>query len=231
MKNDTVVDWYFDFVSPFAYLQSTQLERIAERATLRCRPVLFAGLLKHWGNIGPAEITPKRQWTFEHVAWIAHENDITLQLPPMHPFVPLPLLRMAIALGSELDVVRRLFAFVWRHGHVPTERDAFAELLDELGVRPETLESPHVKQTLRANTDEAIAAGVFGVPTSVIDGERYWGFDAMPMIVARLDGDAFFASDALRAARAMPEGVQREGVRPVQPERTQRSQSLNPSAG
>ncbi|MDT3680043.1 MAG: 2-hydroxychromene-2-carboxylate isomerase [Burkholderiaceae bacterium] len=223
MKKDIVVDWYFDFVSPFAYLQSTQLDRIAERATLRCRPVLFAGLLKHWGNVGPAEIAPKRQWTFEHVAWIAHSNGIALKLPPMHPFVPLPLLRLSIVLGSELDVVRRLFAFVWRHGQVPTEQEAFAALLDELGVRPESLESPQVKQTLRANTDEAIAAGVFGVPTSVIEGERYWGFDAMPMIVARLEGDAFFASDALRAARAMPEGVQREGVR--------RPGSLNPSAG
>jgi 2-hydroxychromene-2-carboxylate isomerase len=216
MKKDAVVDWYFDFVSPFAYLQSTQLDRVAERATLRCRPVLFAGLLKHWGNVGPAEIAPKRQWTFEHVAWIAHSNDIALKLPPMHPFVPLPLLRLSIVLGSELEAVRRLFAFVWRDGHVPTERDAFAALLDELGVPQEALESPQAKQALRANTDEAIAAGVFGVPTTVIEGERYWGFDAMPMIVARLEGDAFFASEKLHAAREMPEGVQRAGVQRAQ---------------
>lgn len=212
MKHATVVDWYFDFVSPFAYLQSTQLDRIAGHATLRCRPVLFAGLLKHWGNAGPAEIAPKRQWTFEQVAWIAHSQGIALQLPPMHPFVPLPLLRLSIALGSRLDVVRRIFAFVWRDGHVPTEREAFAALLDELGVKPEALESAETKQALRANTDEAIAAGVFGVPTAVIEGERYWGFDATPMIVARLDADPFFASDALRAARTLPEGVQRPGV-------------------
>ncbi len=216
MTKDRTVDWYFDFVSPFAYLQSTQLDRIAERATLRCRPVLFAGLLKHWGNVGPAEIAPKRQWTFEHVAWIAHSQGIPLKLPPMHPFVPLPLLRLAIAARSELDVVRRLFAFVWREGHVPHERDAFAALLDELGTAPAALESPEVKQALRANTDEAIAAGVFGVPSTVIDGERYWGFDAMPMLVARLGGDAFFASDTLRAARALPEGVQRSRA-PVNP--------------
>jgi 2-hydroxychromene-2-carboxylate isomerase len=228
MTKDIVVDWYFDFVSPFAYLQSTQLDRIAERATLRCRPVLFAGLLKHWGNVGPAEIAPKRQWTFEHVAWIAQSNGLALTLPPMHPFVPLPLLRLAIVLGSEPDVVRRLFAFVWRDGHLPTEHDAFAALLDEFGVRPEALESPQAKQALRANTDEAIAAGVFGVPTAVIEGERYWGFDSTPMIVARLEGHPFFASDALRAARALPEGVQREGV---QREGVQRPGALNPSAG
>ncbi|HEY0879532.1 MAG TPA: 2-hydroxychromene-2-carboxylate isomerase [Zeimonas sp.] len=211
-KQPTTIDWYFDFVSPFAYLQSTQLERLAERATLRCRPVLFAGLLKHWGNVGPAEIAPKRQWTFEHVAWIAHSHGIALKLPPMHPFVPLPLLRLSVALGSTLDVVQRLFAYVWRDGHLPADGDAFAALIDEFGVAPSALETPQVKQALRANTDEAIAAGVFGIPTAVIEGERYWGFDATPMIVARLDGDPFFASDALRAARALPEGVQRPGI-------------------
>lgn len=216
MTKDGTVDWYFDFVSPFAYLQSTQLERIAGRATLRCRPVLFAGLLKHWGNVGPAEIPPKRQWTFEHVAWLAHSQGIPLKLPPMHPFVPLPLLRLAIALDSPLEVVQRLFAFVWRDGHLPGEGDAFAALLDGLGVAPASLDSAAVKQALRANTDEAIAAGVFGVPTTVIAGERYWGFDAMPMIVARLEGDPFFASEARRAARMLPEGVQRPGA-PVNP--------------
>lgn len=214
MTRERTVDWYFDFVSPFAYLQSTQLARIAGHATLRCRPVLFAGLLKHWGNVGPAEIAPKRRWTFEHVAWIAHSHGIALTFPPMHPFVPLALLRLSIALGSGLDVVQRLFAFVWRDGHLPTEPDAFAALLDELGVAPSALEAPEVKQALRTNTDEAIAAGVFGVPTTVVDGERYWGFDATPMILARLADDPFFSSDALRAARTLPEGVQRPGVTP-----------------
>jgi len=218
------LDWYFDFVSPFAYLQSTQLDRFAKRARLRCRPVLFAGLLKHWGNVGPAEIAPKRQWTFEQVAWIAHSQGIGLELPPMHPFVPLPLLRLSIAAGNDPEVVQRLFAFVWRDGHLPTERDAFAALLDELGIAPAALETPEVKQALRTNTDEAISAGVFGVPTAVIEGERYWGFDATPMILARLAGDPFFASDALRAARALPEGVQRPGIGATPTE------AVNPSA-
>ncbi len=212
MTQRTTLDWYFDFVSPFSYLQSTQLDRFAAYATLRCRPVLFAGLLKHWGNIGPAEIAPKRQWTFEHVAWLAHSQGIPLTLPPMHPFVPLPLLRLSIAAGNTPEVVQRLFAFVWRDGHLPTETQAFAALLDELGIAADALDAPEVKQALRASTDEAIAAGVFGVPTAVIDGERYWGFDATPMILARLEGDAFFASEALRAARTLPEGVQRPGV-------------------
>lgn len=203
------LDWYFDFVSPFSYLQSTQLDEFAQRAELRCRPVLFAALLNHWESKGPAEIPPKRQWTFEHVAWLAHRHGIALRLPPMHPFVPLRLLRLSLVLGNTPEAVRRLFAFVWRDGHLPGDDAAFAPLLDECGVRADDLEAPAVKQALRQSTEEAIAREVFGVPTAVIEGERYWGYDATAMILARLDGDAFFASPVLQAARTLPEGVQR----------------------
>jgi 2-hydroxychromene-2-carboxylate isomerase len=60
-----IADWYFDFISPFAYLQSEQLHRLQPLVQIRYRPVLFAGLLKHWGNKGPAEVLPKRQFTYE----------------------------------------------------------------------------------------------------------------------------------------------------------------------
>lgn len=61
-----MADWYFDFISPFAYLQFVRLGELAG-ARLRLRPVLFAGLLQHWGQLGPAEIPAKRRcsgvWT------------------------------------------------------------------------------------------------------------------------------------------------------------------------
>lgn len=207
--NGPRLDWYFDFVSPYSYLQSTRLPGFAAHAHVECRPVLFAGLLAHFGNVGPAEIAPKRRWTFEHVAWLAHAQGIALTLPPAHPFVPLRLLRLSIVLGNSIEAVRRLFDFVWRDGQLPTDDVAFARLLDEVGVAPAALESPAVKQALRANTEAAVAAGVFGVPSSVIEGEVFWGHDATPMIVARLAGDPFFGSAALKAARELPEGVQR----------------------
>lgn len=203
------LDWYFDFVSPFSYLQSTQLERFAAQARVNCQPVLFAGLLGHFGNIGPAEIPAKRRWTFEHVTWLAHAHGIPLALPPMHPFVPLRLLRLSIVLGNSLDVVRQLFDFVWRDGNLPTDDEAFGQLLAHFGVSPADLEAPAIKGALRANTDAAIAAGVFGVPSAVIGDEVFWGFDASAMILARLAGDAFFESPALAAARQLPQGVQR----------------------
>jgi 2-hydroxychromene-2-carboxylate isomerase len=204
------LDWYFDFISPFAYLQSNRLEDFAMEARIRCKPVLFAGLLAHWGQKGPAEMLTKRQFTFEHVAWHAHKNGIALNYPAMHPFVPLKLLRLSILLGSPIDVVRRLFAYVWVEGKLPTDEQAWRSLLEELGVAPDELEAAEVKQQLRANTDEAIALGVFGVPTCVIDGQRFWGFDATDMVYGRLADDPFFESDTFAAATQLPDGVHRK---------------------
>ena len=90
-------DWYFDFVSPFAYLQSEQLPTLAPRLAVRYRPVLFAGLLEAAGQKGPAEIATKRAFTYRFVVWQAKRLGIPLKFPPAHPFNPLPFLRLALA--------------------------------------------------------------------------------------------------------------------------------------
>lgn len=204
------LDWYFDFISPFAYLQSELLDGLQGVHAIHYRPLLFAGLLKHWDNKGPAEIAPKRLWTFEHCVWLAHSHGIPMRLPPAHPFNPLPLLRLCLALGSTPQAVQRLFRFVWRDGHLPTEGESWAALLDELQATPEMLEAPEVKAALKANGERAIAAGVFGVPTAVVDGRCFWGLDGTPMLQAYLNGDAFFASPELKAAQDLPQGLQRK---------------------
>lgn len=213
------VDWYFDFISPFSYLQSTRLEEIAAHAHVHARPVLFAGLLNHWGHVGPAEMPTKRTWTFEHCAWLAHRHGIPFTFPPQHPFNPLPLLRLALAVGADglapVDVVARLFQFVWAEGHVPNESEAWDDLMDELQVDPEQLQAPIVKEMLHANGERAIAAGVFGVPTSVCQGRQFWGFDATEMLLAFLADDPFFRSEAYAAAATLPAGAQR--TRPARP--------------
>lgn len=204
------VDWYFDFISPFAYLQSELLHSLPAPLALQYKPVFLVGLLQHWGNVGPAEIVPKRLWTFEHCTWLAHKHGIALKLPAMHPFNPLPLLRLCIALGPTPAVVQRLFRYVWRDGHLPTDSDAWQALLAEFGLRDEDLDTPEVKATLRAHGEQAIAANVFGVPTAVVDGHGFWGLDATDMLQAYLQGDPFFDSASLAAARALPNGLQRQ---------------------
>jgi 2-hydroxychromene-2-carboxylate isomerase len=205
------VDWYFDFISPYAYLQSTQLGRFDALADVRIRPVLFAGLLGHFGQKGPAEIAPKRVHTYRDVVWRAHRDGIALTLPSSHPFNPLPLLRIHLALGGGRDLLARLFAWVWAEGHVPTELDAWNRLMTELGVDDwKTLTArAAVKEALRVHTDAAIARGVFGVPTFDIAGELYWGADCTDMALAALSGDPFLASAPMRAAARVGDGVVR----------------------
>ena len=176
-------DWYFDFVSPFAYLQSERLAELGPRVSLRLRPVLFAALLDHHGQLGPAEIPAKRAFTYRFVAWQAKSLGIPLKFPHEHPFNPLPLLRLAIACDCAPDAVRRIFRFVWRDGRLPDLPIEWAELTGDLGLpdAAERIAQPEVKLALRRNTDEAIARGVFGVPTLAIGNQLFWGADATAM--------------------------------------------------
>src|SRR5678816_2446743 len=89
--------WYFDFVSPFAYICLHRLKELPQDVRVQYRPVLFAGLLGHWGQKGPAEIAPKRAWTFRHIAWLSHTLNVPAETPATHPFNPLPLLRLSLA--------------------------------------------------------------------------------------------------------------------------------------
>jgi 2-hydroxychromene-2-carboxylate isomerase len=203
------IDWYFDVISPFAYLQSERLDKLAARAQLRLKPVLFAGLLNHFGNIGPAEIAPKRRFTFERVAWLAHRESIALTMPAMHPFNPLPLLRFVIAAGNTVDAMHAAFRFVWQEGRVPQDETALTQLLTRFDLVPAQLQSEEVKQVLHRNGQGAIAAGVFGVPTSVVGERVFWGQDSTDMLLAYLAGDAFFDSALMRMAQHLPDGVQR----------------------
>jgi 2-hydroxychromene-2-carboxylate isomerase len=209
-----IVFW-FDPISPYAYLAFEQLPQALVGCSyeVQYKPVLFAGLLKHWGHKGPAEIAPKRAWTYRQIAWIAHRHGITLQLPEAHPFNPLPLLRLALAAGEPGDmpnrrVVELLMHHVWHGGddalgpaRLTALADAVAPVRDPAGDA--------VKAELRALGDEAVARGLFGVPTFELDGRLFWGFDALPMLKAALEGDAWFDGPAWKAAGSARAGTLR----------------------
>jgi 2-hydroxychromene-2-carboxylate isomerase len=204
------VDWYFDVVSPFAYLQSEQLDTLAQHADINFKPVLFAGLLNHFGNVGPAEIEPKRRFTFERVAWLAHTKGIPITMPAAHPFNPLPLLRFVIAAGATRRAVHAAFRLIWQQGNLPQDDAAMMQLLRDFSVPADALGSDAVKQQLRRNGESAIAAGVFGVPSTVVDQRVFWGEDSIGMLLDYLRGDGFFASPLMQAAARLPNGVRRK---------------------
>jgi 2-hydroxychromene-2-carboxylate isomerase len=205
------LNWYFDFISPYAYLQSTRLDDFSQDVLVKCHPVLFAGLLAHHGQKGPAEIAGKRTFTYEHVAWLAERNGIALRFPASHPFNPLPLLRLCTLFDSPVDLVLRLFRYVWAEGHLPTDAEPWQALLAELGVSPEELEQEPLKDAVRSATQQAIDAGVFGVPTAEIGGQLIWGFESSDMVRALIDDHPFFGSPIIAAAREVGAGVQRRG--------------------
>ncbi len=198
-------DWYFDFVSPFSHICLHRLKEIP--ATVAYRPVLFAGLLKHWGQKGPAEIPGKRQWTYRWCTWWARELGIALRFPKAHPFNPLPYLRLSIACGNRPEAVQRIFDFIWTTGEDAGDAARFSSLRAEFGVSEAQL--AEAKDVLRGNTDEAAARGVFGVPTFVVDGEVFWGADALEFLKAFLADRSVVRNDEMRRVDALPAAAAR----------------------
>ncbi len=197
------IDVYLDFISPYAWLAFEQLPRALEGLSydVAYRPILFAGLLKHHGQLGPAEIGPKRDWTYRHVLWLARTHGIALDLPAAHPFNPLPLLRLAWACARQgtpnRHVCETIFRHVWQGGAAADDAARLQALAEQLAPARDAA-GDAVKNELRAATDAALAAGVFGVPSFVVEGRLFWGLDALPMLRAQLMGDA--AIDAVWGA-------------------------------
>jgi 2-hydroxychromene-2-carboxylate isomerase len=202
----TSVDWYFDFVSPYSYIS---LHRLREfQNPIIYKPVLFAGLLNHWGQKGPAEIPAKRQWTYRWCTWWAKELGIPFRFPSSHPFNPLQHLRLALACDSAPAAVKRIFDSIWMSGENATDPERFSRLCSDLGVRGESIAG--MKDPLRRNTEDAAARGVFGVPTFVIDGEVFWGADSIDFARAFLADPATVKNDEMRRLEQLPIGAARQ---------------------
>lgn len=209
------ITFYLDFISPYAYLAFEQLPRalMGQGYILTHRPVLFAALLKHHGQLGPAEIPGKHDWTYRQIAWLAHQLELPLQMPATHPFNPLQLLRLAIASDPQGLPNRysceTIFRHVWQGGGEATDPVRMEDLIARL-PREFDPASDQVKAMLKAHTDEAIAKGIFGVPTFEVDGHLFWGLDALPMLRAYLDEDPWFGGGTWEAAAQRPAGVTRK---------------------
>lgn len=195
------ITFYFDVISPYAYLAFEQLPEALQGISYEVtyKPVLFAGLLKHHGQLGPAEIPSKREWTYRQVQWLAQELGIKFQFPAAHPFNPLALLRLAVACGKEgipnRYVVESLFRHVWRSGEDAENAQRLALLAERLKPA-QAPDAANVKAFLKTFTDSAIEEGVFGVPTFKVDNKLFFGVDSLTMLVAYLKNDTSFDNAA-----------------------------------
>jgi 2-hydroxychromene-2-carboxylate isomerase len=204
--------WHFDVISPFAWLALGAMEQLGRQMPIIMRPILFAGLLKHWGQLGPAEIGPKRLHTYRLCVFEAERRGVPLRFPPAHPFNPLRALRLLCALDAPPPAIRLVMERIWRDGQDIADEGVWKELCHDLDVTdPDALiEAKGAKERLRLNTQDAIASRVFGVPTLELRGELFWGVDSLPMAQAYLANPALFDAGEMRRVGELP-GFGRQG--------------------
>ena len=218
------IRFYFDYVSPNAYLAWTQLPRIAAQhgAGIEPVPVLFAGLLEAHGQLGPAEVPAKMRWMHRNNLRKAARLQVPLHPPAFHPFNPLLALRVSslpLAAAERSRLIDALFAAVWVRGLHVSETDVLERVADEAGLNGAALvsgaASAQCKARLRAQTDSAIARGVFGVPTMEVGEELFWGCDDLPHLEFLLAGhDPLDATEWRKWAAAPRPSAQRRSSGP-----------------
>jgi 2-hydroxychromene-2-carboxylate isomerase len=217
MRSDPIL-FYFDFISHNAFIAWTQIHALAARygRVVEPVPVVFGAMLKANGQLGPAEIPAKREWMTRDVMRKAARLGLPLAPPASHPFNPLLPLRMV---SQPLDdatrerLIDRLFRAAWSEARPLQEPEVLAELASELGLDGRALvarcEDPAVKETLRARTEAAIAAGVFGVPSMRVDDALFWGYDDFTHLELYLQGRDPLPHAALAAWESVRPSVNR----------------------
>jgi 2-hydroxychromene-2-carboxylate isomerase len=205
------LSWIFDVISPFAYLELKQLAQLPKDVHIEFVPILFAGLLNHHGQIGNAEIAPKRRFTYRFALWRARKMGVPMRFPPAHPFNPLMALRLILAAGNTHRAVERVFDAVFAEGRDVADPTVIADLAAELGIKDPAvaLAAPDLKQKLRDNTNWAIELGAFGVPTLLIGNEAFWGHDAFDMALDYLRDPQAFADPEMQRFESLPYGAVR----------------------
>src|SRR5262245_52016031 len=191
------IQFYFDYESPNAYLAWTQLPQLARRYGYDVEPIaiLYAALLDANGQIGPGEQPTKGRWMFKNILRKAALLGVRLNSPAFLPFNPLLALRVTL-LAPEPEqhraLITALFEAVWVRGLHVSDPRVVEQVADEIGLPGRALveqaQSAEVKQQLRARTDEAIAKGVFGVPSMTVGNELFWGYDGFTYLELAIAG-------------------------------------------
>ena len=203
--------WYFDFISPFSYLHWQKVRPLVEAGRVEAVPIVIAAVLNALQIRGPAEIPRKREFIYRQVVWQARRDGTPIAFPPAHPFNPLAALRLCVAAGGTPAAIDAVFNAIWREGRLADSAQALAGEAAALGIADAAaaIADPRVKDALRANTDAAIAAGVFGVPTLAIGEDLFWGNDSHELMLAVLDDPGLLREGPLAGIATLPVGVER----------------------
>jgi len=189
----TSFDFFYDLGSPYSYLASTQISGIEERtgATARFLPITLGGLRKTTGHQMPPPVQLK--YMSEDTARWAKQYGVRMQIPQVFPATTIKALRAVIAAdraGKGREAMRALFDTYWVEGNDISTGEAVERALTAAGLDGKALVSAtdeqDVKDTLRRNTDLALARGVFGVPTIFVGERSFWGNDRLHWVEREL---------------------------------------------
>lgn len=215
------LDFYFDFLSPFAFFAWRDIGPLCEKyqLELRVHPVVFGKLLDHWGQLGPAEIIPKRDWVSRYCLRYATLHGFEFNPPRFHPFNPLPALRMSLKEVSgeqQLSVIDALFHGGWTQGEDLGEADNLISILTRADIDATEFDrkitEQAVKDALASETSSAIARGVFGVPTMIVGDQLFWGNDQFEHIGLLLEGKDPMDSHKHESLQSRPRKIDRKKI-------------------
>ncbi len=195
------VEFFFDFGSPTSYLAWTQLPQLAAEAgaQLVWRPMLLGGVFKATGNASPVTVTAKGRWMSDDMARWARRYGVTLAMNPHFPINTLTLMRGAAGLQLRRPddferYVDTVYRAMWQTPCNMGDPAVMAQVLQRAGFDVDDLlalvNDPEVKARLAANTEEAVARGVFGAPTMFVDGQMFFGQDRLDFVREALSGGA-----------------------------------------
>ena len=215
------IHFYFDYISPYAYFAWRKLPSLAKKynRVIDAHPVVFGKLLDKWGQLGPAEISPKRKWLHQYCLRYAALNGFEYNPPKNHPFNPLAALRMSLKEVSGIDqhrVIDTIFEGGSRRGEDLGDLPTLISIVEQQKIDGEHLSQqvskPDVKNLLINETAMAIEMGVFGVPSIIIDGNLFWGNDQMEHIELLLAGKDPLDREKLNA-QERPRGIDRKAFK------------------
>ena len=187
------IEFFFDFGSPTAYLAWTQLPKLAAAtgATLTWRPMLLGGVFKATGNASPAAVPAKGRWMNQDLARWAKRYGVAFSHNPHFPINTLTLMRGAVGLQMRQPAdferyVDAVYRAMWELPVNMGDAAVLAQVLQRAGFDAEAFTAlvadPEVKAALVANTEEAVARGVFGAPTVFVGELMFFGQDRLDFV-------------------------------------------------
>ena len=130
-----------------------------------------------------------------------------MKLPPYHPFDPLIPLRITIALKNDLNAIKKIFNYIWRDGNDINDHHKLSNLTKNLGIQSykEIIQDKGIKNTLKVNTKNAVAKGVFGVPTFLVENQIFWGMDSKNFLMDYLKNAKLIENSIFRKVDLLKE--------------------------